>query len=773
MVGRTVSRSAILEHLKAHSSPGGLSGGWRTTEALKVIDESKPSVNRGCSITYRIAFVYQTCWIQLLLFACAAFTLRLSAQPSTGDAARTILLWDGHATRGDSVNQQAFETALQSMGFHPAHLHPGQLSTTPLDSNTLLVVPHAAATACTPAEVAHILRHLRDGLSLVADGESPLSRGLGLKLGRPVKVSRIRDWLRPDLDAFWSDSPRVPWIASAPPPAPEVVFTDRPTGHPLAILMQVGKGRCLYLAPLFDPKSGRGYGRFASLPDAIVKGLGRIPLLVRKAADAYFDAGYRTGQSPDSLAAAWRRWGIRIVHTAAWYIYDDPPYDYQALIDACHRSGILVYAWLEWPYVGKGFWDHHPEWRQKTALLKDAHFDFLYLMDLRNPDCMNSALADLDSLLTLDWDGVDVAEFTLTGAGKHGLQGPARPDWFTGFTDYCRGEFKREQGFDPLDFFDRQSLHYWKIDTAGLQAFYRYRIQVNASTQHLLFAELDRINKEHKKSWELILTIVDNSLHPEFDDLLGFDMNRTLNLLKEFDVTLQVEDPYLEWMKPPERYIATGEYYRRLLGDRPFLIDVNVVPMKPDRWSDFSTWQPIGTEVFQYWKHAAAHNGRACFYCESSVAEKDWELMPYAMAAEAMAFLDSTGWRIDAPWTVVLRGARGDEGLSLDDKPWSACDASGVIIPAGSHRLRRTGMMANPRGVRLSSITGELLNVRSSGMECVVEYTSRPRCALSFSCRPARVSIDGVKAPLPILMNGETSTIIAPPGRHTIVVSLE
>lgn len=740
---------------------------------LKVIDGSKPSENRGCSMKFRMPFAHEKRWIRLLLFACLAFALPLSAQLTTNDAARTILLWDNHATRSDSVNQQAFETTLESMGFHPARLLPGQLLTTPLDSSTLLVAPRSAARACTPAEVTYILRNLRDGLSLITDGENPLRKALGLRLGNPARVSGIQDRFRPELRPFWSDNPIVPWIAGVPPRASNVVYTDRGTGHPLAILVQVGKGRCLFLAPLFDPKSARGYGRFATLPDAIVKGLGRIPLLFRRAADAYFDAGYRAGQSPDSLAATWQRWGIRIVHAASWYTYDDPPYDYKALVDACHRNGILVYAWLEWPYIGKGFWAKHPEWRQKNGLLKDAQFDFLYLMDLQNPDCMNRALKDLDSLLTLDWDGIDAAEFTLTGAGSHGLAGPARPDWFTGFTDYCRKEFKREQGFDPVELFNRESLHYWKIDSAGLQAFYRYRTQVNASTQTRLFDELDRINKAQKRFWELILTIVDNSLHPEFNDLLGFDMNRTLSLLKEFDVTLEIEDPYLEWMKPPERYIATGEYYRKLLGDRPFLIDVNVVPMEPDRWKDFSTSQPVGTEVFQYWKHATAHNDRACFYCESSVAEQDWELMPYAMATRAIAIRDSSGWSVDAPSTVILRSMPDSGGLLLDDQPWSAYDGSGVIIPAGSHTLRRTGMKDDPRTIRLVSTSGELLNLHSTPKECVVEYVSPLRCALSFSCRPARVSVDGVKAPLLFLMKGEIGTIIAPPGRHTITVSAE
>jgi hypothetical protein len=710
------------------------------------------------------------CSIRTLLCCIVALTFLPTFAAFAGHASRTLLLWNVNATGADSLDQQAFETTLQSTGFHPVRLTSSQLPSMPLDSNTLLVGPHAGAAVLKQGEVAAIVRSLRSGLSLVTDGESPLSKAIGIKLDYLAKVSNVRDRYRPDLNIYWSDTPSVHCIAGFPPLAPKAVYTDRATGRCLAIIMRIGKGRCLYLAPLFDPRSGRGYGRFPTLPDAIVKGLGRSPLLYRRAADAYFDAGYRTGQSSDSLAACWKRWGIRTIHAAAWYTYQDPPYDYQALINACHSRGILVYAWLEWPYVGRGFWDKYPEWRQKNGLLQDAQFDFLYLMDLRNPACMNTALADLDSLLALDWDGVDVAEFTLTGAGKNGLAGPARPDWFTGFTDYCRAEFKGEQGFDPLEFFDRRSSHYWQNDTSGLAAFYRYRIRVNIATQHRLFVELDRMNRERKKSWELLLTIVDNSFHPEFDNLLGFDMGRTLDLLREFDVTLQVEDPYLEWMRPPNRFVAVGEYYRKLLGGRPFIIDVNVVEMKPDRELDFSAWQPVGTEVYQFWRYATSCNDRACFYCEASLAQEDWELMPYAMAADAEATPDSGGWKVDASRTVVLGDLGHNGGWLMDDQPWSAYYGSDVIIPSGRHRLRQTALKDDPRAVQLVSITGELIIARSNGKECTVEYLSRPRCAISFSRRPVRVLVDGVEAHIPCLVSDGTSTLMAPPGRHTIVV---
>jgi hypothetical protein len=115
--------------------------------------------------------------------------------------------------------------------------------------------------------------------------------------------------------------------------------------------------------------------------------------------------------SVKKLVSIWKNWGIRAVHAAAWNYYDSPSYNYKLLISEAHKQGILVYAWLEWPYIGKGFWDAHPEWRGKNALLKDAQLDFLSLMDLQNPACMNQAINDLSGLLKDDWDGIDIAEF--------------------------------------------------------------------------------------------------------------------------------------------------------------------------------------------------------------------------------------------------------------------------------------------------------------------------------------------------------------------------
>jgi len=114
--------------------------------------------------------------------------------------------------------------------------------------------------------------------------------------------------------------------------------------------------------------------------------------------------------------------------------------------------------------------------------------------------------------------------------------------------------------------------------------------------------------RREKRNWEMILTIADNSLHPEFEQLLGFDMQSTLELIKKYNITLQVEDPYTEWTKPPERYTDLGKTYRRILGDRPFIIDINVVAVHPPHQKGYSVAQPTGSEIHQLWEKAAVQS---------------------------------------------------------------------------------------------------------------------------------------------------------------------
>ena len=156
-----------------------------------------------------------------------------------------------------------------------------------------------------------------------------------------------------------------------------------------------GAGSVLWLAT----KPGvRGYERFPYVLQALAD-LGLQPPLRSNRLWAFFDSSYRSRVDLDYFADAWRKAGIAALHVAAWH-YNEPDAERDAylrrLIEACHKRAILVYAWLELPHVSEAFWQQHPEWREKTALLQDAHLDWRKLMNLQNPDCFR-AVADRNS----------------------------------------------------------------------------------------------------------------------------------------------------------------------------------------------------------------------------------------------------------------------------------------------------------------------------------------------------------------------------------------
>src|SRR4029077_18701347 len=104
------------------------------------------------------------------------------------------------------------------------------------------------------------------------------------------------------------------------------------------------------------------------------------------------------------------------------------------------------------------FWDRHPAWREKTALLTDAHVDWRFLMNFQNLDCLKAVLQEFKRLLAAYyWDGVDVGEFAFES-----LEGPDSPGVFTPFNNQAREEFQKLHGFDPIELFRRGSPHFWE-----------------------------------------------------------------------------------------------------------------------------------------------------------------------------------------------------------------------------------------------------------------------------------------------------------------------
>ena len=221
------------------------------------------------------------------------------------------------------------------------------------------------------------------GGALILESSSPLAESFGFK-ARPETVSVIHvvDEHNPALPIVWSAPAELARFDV--PEGARVFAKDRWTGAPLIAGHRVGEGAVLWVAT--DP-GPNGYERFPYLMQALVD-LGVKPGIRARRLWAFFDSSYRLRADVDYLAKRWREAGISALHVASWHFFepDGERDEYLArLIEACHRRGIVVYAWVELPHVSEKFWDDHPEWREKTGLLQDAQLDWRKLMNLENP----------------------------------------------------------------------------------------------------------------------------------------------------------------------------------------------------------------------------------------------------------------------------------------------------------------------------------------------------------------------------------------------------
>jgi len=296
---------------------------------------------------------------------------------------------------------------------------------------------------------------------------------------------------------------------------------------------------------------------------------------------------------------------------------------------------------------------------------------------------------------------------------------------------------------------------------------------VNNRLLKQIVGTLDSIKTVNKRDWEFIFTILDNSLHPEFDQLLGFDLPNTLKLAKEFHVTLQVEDPQSEWTRPPSRYDQLAKSYSGLIGNIPLAIDINIVPVHPKDQKGFASEQPTGTELFQQFSFADNACGRVCFYAESSVYQHDWEVFPYVMASGSSVIKEKGQWRIQTPHTIIMRNPDKHGIIHLDNKPWPCYSLEGIIIPKGEHVLSFGGSVNvskenfNPQ---LIGISDELISYTQSVQGIEFVYQSPARCLITFNKLPVNIKVDGNSATLKVLNENGSFIIFAPSGKHTITL---
>jgi hypothetical protein len=626
---------------------------------------------------------------------------------------------------------------------------PDILASLGLESRPASAAHVFVARAGAPASAEWTAR-VDQGAILILEGESSLAEMFGFRRGKEsVRVTSLTDIHQPKLAIVWEKGVELP-VFEIPGDA-QVFASDRWSSAPMSAGMRRGAGAVLWVVA---PPGDRGYERFPYLIEALCD-LGLEAPFRSSRLWAFFDSAYRSHVDLDYFAARWRRSGISALQVAAWHFYEPAPEGdaYLAkLIEACHREGIQVYAWLELPHVSENFWDQHPEWREKTAVQQDAQLDWRKLMNLSNADCFKAVSAGVRRLVgRFDWDGVNLAELYFES-----LEGMGNASRFTPMNDDVRRLFRQQHGFDPLELFGTRK------DDASRRAFLSFRAELAGKMQEQWIGELESARRE-KPHLDLVLTHVDDRFDTGMRDAIGADAARVLPLLDSHAFTFLIEDPATVWNQGAQRYQSIAERYHALTphGDR-LAIDLNIV----DRYQNvYPTKRQTGTELFQLVHQAAANFQRVALYFENSLLAPDLKLL--SSAAAVVGRMERVGGKTVVD-SVAGVGLPWKGGALVDNLPWPVGDGETIWLPPGAHAVEDAKVDPGVHLLRLNADLQGARRVNAATME--FSYQSTARAIAVFDRVPRQMLVDGAEGPLEF---AGPRTILLPRGQHVVTITSE
>jgi hypothetical protein len=600
-----------------------------------------------------------------------------------------------------------------------------------------------------PAAVAR--EQVGAGAVAIVEGSSSMAEAFGIRAtAKSLMVRSAVDERAPSLGIIWEKTHPLPLFEL--PRNSKVFMKERWTGAPLMAGFRHGKGSVLWVAT----KPGvRGYERFPYVLQALVD-LGLRPPLLSNRLWAFFDSSYRMRVDLDYFAEKWRKAGIAALHVAAWH-YNEPDPERDAylkrLIEACHKRAILVYAWVELPHVSEQFWRDHQQWREKTALLQDAHLDWRKLMNLQNPDCFRAVAAATHGLVDrFDWDGVNLAELYFES-----LEGVANPARFTPMNQDVRRAYEAHAGLDPLDLFKAGAPG----DSPQLTEFLEWRAALAKGMQAQWLAELEKARKR-KPDLHIVLTHVDDRFDTRMRQLVGADAAAVLPMLSQYDFDFLIEDPATVWHLGPERYAEIAKRYGELTRRREKLaIDINIV----ERYQDvYPTKQQTGVELLQLVQVSSKAFDRVALYFENSIGKPDWELLPSA-GAVPMRYSRSAGKVIVESRNGL--GVRWSGPAKVNGRSWPLASDDVVWLPGGSFVLEPA---TAPVRHRVVDFNGDLKAAFSTPTGVELSYQSGSRALAALNGNVKRMFVDGVEQKPAMIAD---RVLRLPRGQHLVSIEFD
>jgi hypothetical protein len=611
-----------------------------------------------------------------------------------------------------------------------------------------------------PGSVPQWLQRIEQGGIVVLEGDGELAAALGVTPGnQQVVVRSIVDQHAPKLPMVWESPLEIP-VFNVPKDA-VVVARERWDHAPVIVALHRGMGAVLWIAAA---PGKEGYERFPYLLQAL-SDLGMKAPFQSERLWAFFDGSYRSRVDLDYFADRWRKAGIGALHVAGWHYYEHNPESdeyLRRLIEACHRKAILVYVWLELPHVSENFWDQHPEWREKTAILQDAQLDWRKLMNLNNPDCYAAVSLGIQGLIgRFDWDGVNLAELYFES-----LEGAANPARFTPMNQDIRDEFRGLQGFDPIELFGsaKTPAH---SDAKRWKTFLDYRADLTRRQQEKWIGQIESM-RTLKPDLDFVLTHVDDRFDTRMHDLIGADAARVLPLLDQHDFTFLIEDPATIWNLGPQRYPQIATRYQPLTSHSNRLaIDINIV----ERYQDvYPTKQQTGTELFQLVHLAAQSFSRVALYFENSILTPDLPLLASAAASVDKAEQNGSRLVIDSHSFV---GVPWQGPALVNGRPWPVHSATTLWLPPGPNVIEPapSGSSKDP-ALWMVDFNGDLRSASVVNDGLRFTYGSGARALALLNARPRKMELDGAPSTPKLAASSSGFVLTLPRGQHVVQLTL-
>lgn len=671
------------------------------------------------------------------------FSAKRSAPTESDDPlklSRPLILCKKNPSAAEKNNQDSYISLFNIFGFNPMIQTLGTQKKFSIQDSNLVVVPNGTAKELMEIEMNIILDFVEKGGILITDGQSNLARKFNLRFSDDkLPVTEVKDLTLPVENISWPTAVKVPRVSSG---NIAILSQDTISEAPMALIKPFGSGRVLFLTTQLDRETPYGLSHYPYLPYYLKNELGVGFHLRCQSLEFYFDPGLRPNAIWEKLVQQWRLSGVKIVYLAAWHFYKNYTFDYKYFIDLCHRNGIAVYAWFEFPQITHKFWSDNPQWREKNALTRDARSGWRLQMNLYNPAARQAAAEFLKwNLMEFDWDGINFAE--LSYDTNKGLNDP---DKFVPLNQDVRNEFKLETGIDPLDIFNRNSPHYWRKGKQAYNKFVDFRTRIIKSLHIFFLDQIKAVQEQKEKEMEVIVTVLDSLNHPEIVEECGVDIIDIIQLMDKYQFTLQVEDPSRSWIDKPSRYQSFAKKFNPYIKNpRKLMFDINVVKRPRYKASNLPSSLAVGTELATTYYYATLVSNRVGIYSEATVNAIDMQLLSYVVGPNTKISNRKSDFIIHTqkPVELILNKQHRYRPY-INGEAWPFFSKNIISIPTGSNilSLQKLNLPEKASSITQILFSGDLSDLSVFENILSFRYSSPTPVTLSYGYNLNKIRID-------------------------------